>query len=173
VSGRGNNNNHDDDRRRKEKRALKKQTEKKLHKNNHAWSLGVGGRKGRGERVEGCFLRRVGLRRKRYRRKELATAPRTQHTHMKTNSESIVSASCGMTKMYCNFLSFSPFSSSLWFWYCFLVLIYSSDNAMPRVFFHSSNFASDVYWLRQAFTGGGEGGREARVSKKGGDGERV
>jgi hypothetical protein len=81
VSGRGNNNNHDDDRRRKEKRALKKQTEKKLHKNNHAWSLGVGGRKGRGERVEGCFLRRVGLRRKRYK-EEKNLQPRLEHnTH--------------------------------------------------------------------------------------------
>jgi len=40
---------------------------------------------------------------------------------------------------------------------------------MPRVFFHSSNFASDVYWLRQAFTVEEEEREEGRegVSKEG------
>jgi len=39
---------------------------------------------------------------------------------------------------------------------------------MPRVFFHSSNFASVVYWLRQAFTVEEEEREEGRegVSKE-------
>lgn len=119
-------------------------------------------------------MRRVGrvLLGHQQRRKELATVPRTQHTisdedeKEKEQEQKRCLSSC-FAKYDKNVFLFPLFfltSSSLWFWFMFSCFgFYSSDRAIPRVFFHSSNFASDVYWLRQAFTvlyGKGEGGRE-------------